>query len=222
MDGAQNTASQASQADAADQGNQGNQGAAGAAGADLGSGQPAGNGGQGNEGKDGRQAEGGENGAGKDGAGQGATGWEGLAAHIPPDSGIDPELVSDFGKRAQAAGLKPEQAKDLIDWQLEAVKKAQARAVEAGMASLKKEWGADTDKNLRQALETVTFIDRKLGSDSFSKAIGKYGVACDADFVRGLHAIAGLIAEDSLGQKADQAGAVTQETALDGLKDLFK
>lgn len=148
--------------------------------------------------------------------------WRDLARHLPENADIDPAMVEDFAKFAQGLNLQPEQARQLVDWQLKAVAQAQDRVMKAGMEELAREWGRDTQKNLADALGAAAWIDRKLGGEEFSKACGRYGIACDKAFVRGMHAVAQLLAEDSLGANHGQAAPVKTETAFEALKDMFK
>lgn len=219
-------------------------GAAGATGADGArqDGQPDGAktqaGGAGADGKAGAGADG-KSGAGTDAgtdpgagkeaareAGQEAQGvpeeaadWENLIKVLP--DGADAALVGRFAETARAQGLSVEQAKSLMAWQLSEVSALREQMTERGRAELAREWGEHAEANRQAALNVLTRIDRQLGNDAFSRAIGESGVACYPGFVRGLLALAGYMSEDSLKTAAIQGPSAQAETALDGLREIF-
>ncbi|MCM1237361.1 MAG: hypothetical protein NC489_45425, partial [Ruminococcus flavefaciens] len=74
-----------------------------------------------------------------------------------------------------------------------------------------------------QALGALAAIDKAIGGNgAFTKVVNDFRISCHPDFVRGLVAIAGYMAEDSLGAGHNPApsGPVT-ETAYEGLKKIF-
>lgn len=149
-----------------------------------------------------------------------AEAWKKFADN--PQNGVDPEIFASFADSARQMGLKPEQAKDLVAWQMKAIEKQAARMREEGMASLKQDWGNATQGNLGKALELVTAIDRKCDG-AFSKSLGKFGIANDADFIRGLHFMANMLGEDSLAALHDGSGSPQkEETPYEGIVNALK
>lgn len=187
-------------------------------------------GGVGADGKSGAGTDAGSDpGAGKEAAreaGQEAQGvpeeaadWENLIKVLP--DGADAALVGRFAETARAQGLSVEQARSLMAWQLSEVSALREQMTERGRAELAREWGEHAEANRQAALNVLTRIDKQLGNDGFSRAIGESGVACYPGFVRGLLALAGYMSEDSLKTAASQGSSAQAETALDGLREIF-
>lgn len=145
--------------------------------------------------------------------------WENLIKVLP--DGADAALVGRFAETARAQGLSVEQARSLMAWQLSEVSALREQMTERGRAELAKEWGEHAEANRQAALNVLTRIDKQLGNDAFSRAIGESGVACYPGFVRGLLALAGYMSEDSLKTAASQGPSAQAETALDGLREIF-
>lgn len=149
-----------------------------------------------------------------------AEAWKAFAAN--PQEGVDAEIFSSFADSAKQMGLKPEQARALVEWQMKAIKKQADKMREEGMASLKQEWGNATKGNLGHALELVTAIDRKCDG-AFSKSLGKFGIANDADFIKGLHFMASMLGEDSLAALHNGGGTPQrEETPYEGIVNALK
>ena len=146
------------------------------------------------------------------------TQWDEDAVRLPDGIPPDADMLAGFGEAAVAAGLTRRQAQALVDWQT-AFQQERARAqLDAGMATLRKAWGNKAEANQQAVLGLVSRIDRALGDESFSRALGESGAARHAGVVLGLHRIAALMAEDSLGSAAG-AAAEHDETALEGLQN---
>lgn len=147
--------------------------------------------------------------------------WAADTVTMPEGIEADAELLAGFGSAAVAAGLSKKQAQALVDWQTKYIQtQAQAR-LDAGVQALQKAWGARAEANQRAVLGLVSRIDRLMGDDSFSRALGESGATLHPGVVRGLHRIAQLISEDSIGNAAG-AAAEHDETALEGLENAFK
>ncbi len=174
--------------------------------------------------KDGKEAGGGGHTSGKDGAGtdQGkASVWEGFAESFGEDCAFDRGILQSFAENAAKSGLSPEQAAGLVKWQLGAIKEAFEKLKMEGLAALQKEWGAATGKNLNDALKLVTRVDQLIGNDSFSQALTRFGIANDADFVRGLYRLADMLGEDTVGGVSAMGAEVKEEEPLEALQKIF-
>ena len=147
--------------------------------------------------------------------------WEDGVVRLPEGIEADADMLSGFGEAAVAAGLTRKQAQALVDWQT-AFQQERARAqLDAGMDTLRKAWGNKAEANQKAVLGLVSRIDRALGDESFSRALGESGAARHAGVVLGLYRIAALMAEDSLGSAAG-AAAEHDETPLEGLENALR
>ena len=147
--------------------------------------------------------------------------WEDGMVSLPEGIEADADMLAGFGEAAGAAGLTRKQAQALVDWQGKfLVEQAQAQ-MEKGMETLRTAWGNKTEANQKKVVGLVSRIDRALGDDSFSRALGESGATRHAGVVLGLHKLAELMAEDSLGGAAGTA-AEHEETALEGLENAWK
>lgn len=152
-----------------------------------------------------------------------AEAWQGFAeacAKAAPE--LDPQMLEDFAAVSASMGLAPDQARQLVDWQLKAVDKFRERQIKAGRAELEKAWGGQLDANLGHALAITRRVDQALGDSSFSEALGRYGVANDPVFIRGLKALYDMASEDALGAGHGNAAPQVEETPLQALEKLFK
>ena len=147
--------------------------------------------------------------------------WEGFDIGLP-DHALDPAVLQSFGRAAVDMGLTPRQARALARWQTDQIAQAQARQLEAGQRELAQAWGADAQRNKDAVLGLISRIDRLTGDDAFSRALGESGAACFPGIVRGLHAVAALLAEDSTGASPGAASAPREESALDGLTNALR
>ena len=147
--------------------------------------------------------------------------WEGFDIGLP-DHALDPAVLQSFGRAAVDMGLTPRQARALARWQTDQIAQAQARQLEAGQKELAQAWGADAQRNRDAVLGLISRIDRLTGGGAFSRALGESGAACFPGIVRGLHAVAALLAEDSTGASPGAASAPREESALDGLTNALR
>ena len=147
--------------------------------------------------------------------------WEGFDIGLP-DHALDPAVLQSFGRAAVDMGLTPRQARALARWQTDQIAQAQARQLEAGQRELAQAWGADAQRNRDAVLGLISRIDRLTGDDAFSRALGESGAACFPGIVRGLHAVAALLAEDSTGASPGAASVPREESALDGLTNALR
>lgn len=147
--------------------------------------------------------------------------WEDFDIGLP-ENVLDPAVLQSFGKAAVDMGLTPRQARALARWQTDQIAQAQARQLEAGQRELAQAWGADAQRNRDAVLGLISRIDRLTGDDAFSRALGESGAACFPGIVRGLHAVAALLAEDSTGASPGAASAPREESALDGLTNALR
>ena len=149
------------------------------------------------------------------------TAWAADTVTMPEGVEADAELLAGFGSAAVAAGLSKKQAQALVDWQTKYIQtQAQAR-LDAGVQALQKAWGVRAEANQKAVLGLVTRIDRLMGDDSFSRALGESGATLHPGVVQGLHKIAQLMSEDSIGNAAG-AAAEHDETALEGLENAMR
>ena len=149
------------------------------------------------------------------------TEWAADTVTMPEGVEVDAEMLAGFGSAAVAAGLSKKQAQALVDWQTKYIQtQAQAR-LDAGVQALQKAWGARAEANQKAVLGLVTRIDRLMGDDSFSRALGESGATLHPGVVQGLHKIAQLMSEDSIGNGAG-APAEHDETALEGLENALR
>lgn len=147
--------------------------------------------------------------------------WDDGMVSLPEGIEADADMLSGFGEAAVAAGLTRKQAQALVDWQGKfLVEQAQAQ-MEKGMETLRTAWGNRAEANQKKIVGLVSRIDRALGDDSFSRALGESGATRHAGVVLGLHKLAELMAEDSLGGAAGTA-AEHEETALEGLENAWR
>ena len=149
------------------------------------------------------------------------TQWEDGMVSLPEDIQPDADMLAGFGRAAVAAGLTRRQAQALVDWQTAFQKERAQAQLDAGMATLRKAWGNKAGPNQKAVLGLVSRIDRALGDESFSRALGESGAARHAGVVLGLHKIASLMAEDSLGSAAG-AAEEHDETPLEGLENALR
>ena len=150
------------------------------------------------------------------------TKWEDVSLDLPEVAEVDRDILDSFGKTAVALGLTPNQARALANWQLEAVAGKREALMEAGIKELSREWGSRAGANQRAVLSLISRIDRDLGDESFSTALGRSGATCHAGVVRGLLAVARLLSEDSMGKAGAGARAEHDETALEGLNNALR
>lgn len=147
--------------------------------------------------------------------------WEAFAGAIDPAAGVDAEIVKDFAQSAREMGISPEQAKKLVDWQLGLSRRAAAELREKGLSELRRDWGAQTEARLNRALELATWVDRHFPDAEFTKTITKFGISNDANFVRGMYLLASHLDEDSLASIHNSGNPHAEESALDGIRDVF-
>lgn len=147
--------------------------------------------------------------------------WEDGMVSLPEGIEADADMLSGFGEAAVAAGLTRKQAQALVDWQGRFLVEQAKAQMEKGMETLRTAWGSKAEANQKKVVGLVSRIDRALGDDSFSRALGESGATRHAGVVLGLHKLAEIMAEDSLGSAA---GAATEheETALEGLENAWK
>lgn len=134
---------------------------------------------------------------------------------------FDPDIIADFGRQAVELGLTPRQAQALATWEGAAAKKARERMIAAGTKTLSKEWGGDYERKSNEIVALVANIDRAIGNEDFSRAIGLSGAMCHPGFARGMARLAAVFAEDSIGARNGAAFADKEETAYEGLMDVF-
>lgn len=141
---------------------------------------------------------------------------------LDKDVVINQQVLDSFGKVAVESGLTPRQAQALAKWQAAQENAYRESMIEAGIKEVVREWGDRAEANKKAANELVAQVDRLVGGQRFSKALGASGACCHGGFVLGLAAMARLLGEDSLGAKVDAATANSQETALEGLEAAWR
>lgn len=148
--------------------------------------------------------------------------WSRVDLGLGRDAQVDPDLVESFGRKAVELGLTPKQARALAGWQLEAGRLALEGLLDSGVKELARDWGAKAGANQQAVGRLITRIDRKLGDDSFSKALGRSGATCHAAVCKGLLAVAEMLSEDSIGGGAGAPMPQAEESALEGLEAAFR
>ena len=159
----------------------------------------------------------------KDGAGafdQGA--WDAYVDKIEGASDTDKAALKEFGGIAGELNISVENAGKLLKWAQNAGQKQREAYARIGRDILQKEWGADYDRNIEQAVSVVALADRKLGDNRFRNAIERAGIGADPDFCRGLKYLAEQLGEDSLGAKSLGTDAGHAESSYEALKGMFK
>lgn len=148
--------------------------------------------------------------------------WSAVDLGLPEDAAIDESVLAAFGEKSVELGLTPKQAKALASWQLELARETHEAQIEAGVAELRKAWGRKADANQKAVVALLSRVDRQLGSDEFSRAIGASGAANSPAVCKGLLAIAQMLSEDAMGRGGSGDMPVKPETALEGIENAFR
>lgn len=108
-----------------------------------------------------------------------------------PDQG----LVDEFRAFAAREGIAPELARKLAAFQAKASLGAQADLNRRAMEELRRDWGRDFGRNVREVRGAVRFVDAQLPgfAEWANTAAGS-----SAEFMRFLHWLGGQVREDSL------------------------
>lgn len=147
--------------------------------------------------------------------------WESVDLGLGEDA-VDGEVLKSFGKAAVDLGLTPKQARVLAQWQLDTIAESRTALLETGAEELRKDWGRKNEANQRAVLTLIANVDRKLGNDAFSKALGISGATCHAGVIKGLHAIASMLSEDAMGAGKGAPMPDKPESALEGIENAFR
>lgn len=150
------------------------------------------------------------------------TDWSAVDLGLPEDAAIDENVLAAFGEKSVELGLTPKQAKALASWQLELARETREAQLEAGVAELRKAWGKKADANQKAVVALLSRIDRQLGNDEFSRAIGASGAANSPAVCKGLLAIAQMLSEDTMGRGGSGDMPIKPETALEGIENAFR
>lgn len=148
--------------------------------------------------------------------------WSAVDLGLPEDAAIDESVLAAFGEKSVELGLTPKQAKALASWQLELARETYEAQLEAGVAELRKAWGRKANANQKAVVALLSRVDRQLGSDEFSRAIGASGAANSPAVCKGLLAIAQMLSEDAMGRGGSGDMPVKPETALEGIENAFR
>lgn len=148
--------------------------------------------------------------------------WSAVDLGLPEDAAIDESVLAAFGEKSVELGLTPKQAKALASWQLELARETYEAQLEAGVAELRKAWGKKANANQKAVVALLSRVDRQLGSDEFSRAIGASGAANSPAVCKGLLAIAQMLSEDAMGRGGSGDMPVKPETALEGIENAFR
>ncbi len=148
--------------------------------------------------------------------------WSAVDLGLPKDAAIDESVLAAFGEKSVELGLTPKQAKALASWQLELARETHEAQIEAGVAELRKVWGRKADANQKAVVALLSRVDRQLGSDEFSRAIGASGAANSPAVCKGLLAIAQMLSEDTMGRGGSGDMPIKPETALEGIENAFR
>lgn len=148
--------------------------------------------------------------------------WSAVDLGLPEDAAIDESALAAFGEKSVELGLTPKQAKALASWQLELARETHEAQIEAGVAELRKAWGRKADANQKAVVALLSRVDRQLGSDEFSRAIGASGAANSPAVCKGLLAIAQMLSEDTMGRGGSGDMPIKPETALEGIENAFR
>lgn len=150
------------------------------------------------------------------------TDWSAVDLGLPEDAAIDENVLAAFGEKSVELGLTPKQAKALASWQLELARETREAQLEAGVAELRKAWGKKADANQKAVVALLSRVDRQLGNDEFSRAIGASGAANSPAVCKGLLAIAQMLSEDTMGRGGSGDMPIKPETALEGIENAFR
>lgn len=150
------------------------------------------------------------------------TDWSAVDLGLPEDAAIDESVLAAFGEKAVELGLTPKQAKALTEWQLALARDSHEAQIEAGTAELRKAWGKKVEANQQAVVALISRIDRQLGNEEFSRAIGTSSAANSPAFCKGLLAIAQMLSEDTMGRGGSGDMPQKPETALEGIENAFK
>lgn len=135
------------------------------------------------------------------------------------DAVVDGKVVESYGKLACDLGLTPRQARALAAWQMDICNSITNANVQAETDRLRSDWGLSFNNNITQVDNLCQRISRLPGLGDFHREIQKSGAAANATVVKGLHYIACLLSEDSMGRVSGQAPR--PETAEEGIADAF-
>lgn len=145
--------------------------------------------------------------------------WSKVKIEFPEDAPIDKQALGDFGKEAVKLGLTENQAKSLVNFQLELIAQQRERLMEAGMKELQKSWGGKMSENRQAVLTMLANVDRQMGEGNrFTKALDACGATCFPAVCEGLFYLAQSISEDSMGRGGAAGGADHKETAEEALQ----
>lgn len=150
------------------------------------------------------------------------TDWSAVDLGLPEDAAIDENVLAAFGEKSVELGLTPKQAKALASWQLELARETYEAQLEAGVAELRKAWGKKANANQKAVVALLSRVDRQLGNDEFSRAIGASGAANSPAVCKGLLAIAQMLSEDTMGRGGSGDMPIKPETALEGIENAFR
>ncbi|MBO4300837.1 MAG: hypothetical protein J5861_04455 [Desulfovibrio sp.] len=146
------------------------------------------------------------------------TDWSKVKIDLPEGAPVDNQVLGDFGKKAVELGLTENQAKALVDFQLDAVARQRERLMEVGGRQLAEAWGGRVAENQQAVLTLIANIDRRMGEGNrFSKALNMCGATCLPDVCQGLLYLAQGVSEDSMGRGGAVGPADRKETAEEAL-----
>ncbi len=137
--------------------------------------------------------------------------------------------LADFKRAMHAAGATPAAAQAGVDWYAQAVAvaqaeqdRAQADAREEAEATLRRDWGAEYDGNLRLAQRAAaTFGDEAFTELLETATAGKTRLGNHPAFLRIFAAIGRRMAEDGDHSAAGDAARNTVQSRIDELTDLM-
>ena len=134
---------------------------------------------------------------------------------MPEGQKVDEKLVTNFKTWAHEAGLHPRQAQRLLDRYTAAQAQMVTEYNESmtnGVAELKKEWGANFDKNTALAVKAVN----ELGDDDLKALLDSTGLGNHPVLIKFFAGLGEQIGEDTI--VVGDAPAVTDQDSRDALQ----
>lgn len=148
------------------------------------------------------------------------TEWTPDTVSLPQGVELPPGVLDRFGELAVNAGLTREQAQRLVDFELGAARDIRDARMEQGRQALADAWGVNAQRNCEQVVSLMARMERVTGSDAFARAMRDSGALNSPAVIMGLHAIAGMLAEDSIGTSG-QAAPAGPESPIQGIEAVF-
>lgn len=147
---------------------------------------------------------------------------EDVGLAYPDGMNVDQAQADRFRSLAVEIGLTPEQGQRLLDWQLKEGADAYAAMKASAEKTLRDQWGANYERNGKQALTALTALDRRMGG-RLAPEFELSGGADNPVLIEALYTIGTLIGEDTLsGASASASGSNKEISTEDYMKEVFE